>query len=187
MACQWCGASLPRPVVTPTEPLAPGPPPPLVFEPLPAGPPPPQGDRDQIAIGVALAAFVIVMVVAVLAFAPVSVTSGPSTSTPIPSPGGAINVTEVLVSSPDDACGLNGSTHSGFHATSVAGWTLTWYLPVSGAVPCQVATVSSDTGGFTAFSYYLPMNVTSPDTPLEVNLFVPVGANWTGALNLTFT
>jgi len=127
------------------------------------------------------------MVIAVLALAPSSVTTTPAPGTPLPSPGGTINVTEVLVSSPDNACGLDGTTHSGFHASSIAGWTLTWYLPASGGLPCQVASVSSDTGGFTAFSYYLPMNVTSAGAPLVVNLFVPVGANWTGSLNITFT
>ena len=128
---------------------------------------------------------ILVIIIAALVTQTSTQTSTPQSGFPITTPGGSVNVTEIYVASPDDACGLNGTTHAGFNGTPTGGWTLTFLLPAAGSVPCTVQGVSSPTGGFTAFSYYLPMNVTSPGTPLEVNVFLPDGS-YTGPLDLTF-
>jgi len=178
--CQWCGARLPRPlsVALTAEPIPEG------YRTLEAPEPlePPRRISPAVVVGFVLLVIVRLVLLAMVFSNPPSTTSP---GTPIPSPSGSVRVTEVQVSSPDDACGLNGADHAGFNATPLGGWTLTWTLPVSGPLPCNVSSVASVTPGFTAISFELPLNVTSQGTPLPVTVFTPE-ESYSGLLNLTF-
>ena len=95
--------------------------------------------------------------------------------------GGSVEVTEVTVSSPDNACGLDGATQAGFASPHLP-IGVTWLLPANGApLPCTVSTVSTDTPGFGA-SANVTLTVTAGDTLFPVGLYYPTSFN--GPLHL---
>lgn len=180
--CQWCGVPLPLP----TAPTAP----PLDVEPAPEGIDADesyfeQGPRRSILARVAaLVVVVIVLLVLVATSNPPAQTvpNGPVCCGSEPE-SGPVNVSLIQVNSPDNACGVNGAVAGAFSTSAGATHPVVWWLPLHGAsVPCTVQSVVSNTRGFTLSGDY-PLTVTSDQTPLLINIYVP--SSYNGILNLT--
>jgi len=130
---------------------------------------------------------VIAIVTMVAAFS-LSASNSPSTSTITTFPSGSqgpntVNVTQVVVNVPTDACGLSGITPGAFSVPANTNYPMGWWLPWSGAsVPCYVSNVSSNTPGFYVWGNF-PLNVTSAETPLMFTIACPAAYN--GVLTLT--
>jgi hypothetical protein len=130
----------------------------------------------------------VIALVTVVAAISISATNPSSTSTVTQFPSGnggpdTVNVTEVVVNVPTDACGLSGITPGAFSVPAGTNYPIGWWLPWSGgSVPCSVSNVSSDTAGFSIWGNF-PLNVTSPGTPLMFTIACP--AAYTGVLTLT--
>lgn len=130
---------------------------------------------------------IVIAVVAIVGLA-LSTSSVQTSSTESGSPGsgsgsGPVNVTLVKVSSPDNACGLNGAVAGAFSTASYSTHTVFWWLPLNGTtVPCEVQNLTSSTPGFSLWGNY-PLNVTSDQTPLIVNIGTP--AAYYGVLSIT--
>lgn len=189
--CQWCGSSMPLPSNIY--------PPPLHFDRVvsPPGEPrddePPDFDPDDHGFWtgsrvVRLGFLVVILIITIAAFSSSNSSSQTSSSSPVSSCsgnecGGAVNVSAVNIVSPDNACGLNGAAAGAFSTGSYATHSVVWWLPLNGAsVPCSVESVQSDTPGFT-LSANVPLNVTSAETPLLVNIYTP--GSYDGTLTLT--
>ena len=181
--CQWCGAPLPPPKAHRLLPIS------LERDGFDESEPPsertepdePPSTRRWDRIGVVVV--VVIVVVAAIAVYEWSnlaalIEHKPSqTSTPV-------EVTFVEVSSPDNACGLQGAVAEGFSTPGYATHNVSWYVPIgSGGVPCSVQNVSSDTPGF-SLSANVPLHVTSLETPLIVEIRAP--ASYDGILSITF-
>jgi hypothetical protein len=129
----------------------------------------------------------LIITIAVITSPPTSTTSTSSWSS---SPGGnggpySVNVNEVVVVAPATACGLNGTTYGSFSVPAYSRYSIDWSLPLGGAsFPCSVSGVSTDTPGFSVTAN-LPLNVTSTETMLFLEVDTP--AYFDGALTLTFT
>ena len=135
----------------------------------------------------------IVLVIAVLVFALLytaqngAFNSG-SSSGPVPPACAAtwtcpVNVSKVVVVSPDNACGMNGAVAGGFMGGPGTQNIASWELPLNGAsVPCRVGEVRATPSDF-YLTGDLSLNVTSPGIWLEVWITSP--ANYTGVLTLT--
>ena len=132
----------------------------------------------------------IVTVLLVLLFVVVAAASFSSLSPPsVPGPGGSfkIHISRIVVTSPDNACGLNGYNSSQsvpFTTTANSLFVLFWSLPgPNGEVPCTVSTVFTNTPGSTVDGAF-PFNVTSPGTQFTVLLSTP--SSYSGPFNVTF-
>jgi hypothetical protein len=130
---------------------------------------------------------VIVIVLAFFVIAMgVSFSNQPSSSTsttyPINSGPDTVNVTQVVVNVPTNACGLSGITPGAFSVPAYTEYPMGWWLPWSGSVPCSVSSVTSDTPGFNVSGNF-PLNVTSPQTALLFTISTP--AEYNGVLTLT--
>jgi hypothetical protein len=171
--CQWCGSALtPVPSIAP---LSTG------YKPLTL--PPPTGTRTSVPPG-AIAAVVIVVVLVIILVAVAS--SFPTTpSLPNQSGSGRVVVTQVVVRSTDNACGLNGANQGGFSIGVYESEPLGWYIPSgSASVPCSVSAVSTNTPGFSVEGS-LPAQFNSSGNLLFVSVFCEVV--YDGPLNITFT
>lgn len=110
-----------------------------------------------------------------------------SQNSPPASSGPSFHITGLAVTSPDNACGLNGDDSGTIQASALQGGfpTITWGLPgPGGSLPCTVSSVSTNTSGFMLIGN-LPYNATSFPSVLVVSMIVP--ASFTGVLNITFT
>lgn len=105
----------------------------------------------------------------------------------LPPPVGldSVHVTEVVASSPDNACGLNGSNGGPFTFNGSQYYRLIWVVPANGstALPCTVSTISTTTVGFGIVAA-LPFTATSAMTNLSIDLYTP--PSYSGPLNITF-
>jgi hypothetical protein len=166
--CQWCGTPLPKP--DPNSPAA------LVDrEPdLPNEPHPPKNLEEEAIAGIAIVVVIIVLAAGFAWWVDQPAQAGPS-----------FRVSQVLVYSSDDACGLNGANQAGFSIPKSGPPSLNWTLPLGGApLPCTVHAVSTDTPGF-SFLSDLPMTVHSGLAVLTVTVEAP--ASYYGPLNVTFS
>lgn len=185
LTCQWCQNQLPTAPSPSAPPLLSG------YRPveLPRPPPSPEASPGVI-IGVVITIVVLLVLVAAIASlssAPPSPFPGPSP--PFPSPGGTptgIDVTQVAVVSPDNACGLNGADQPGFSDPSYYQQPLFWVLPMgnSTTLPCVVSSANTSTPGFQVLTGNLPQNVTFAGTSFSVIIQSPT--NFSGILELTF-
>ena len=182
--CQWCGASLVVPPLPASES-----PETTAYRSLDFSGPPSSGGRSAPGItGPRIGAIIAVAVVTVILLGIViaALTFSPS-STTLPglpgSGGGSVDVTGVTVSSPDDACGLNGVTSPAFASPNLPAG-IGWGLPANGAsYPCTVNNVTTDTPGFIVYAN-LPLTVTAENTILIVDLQYPT--SYHGSLHLIF-
>lgn len=192
MQCQWCTSAI----------VAPPGPPPLDFtiSHVARPEPPPDAEdsgedyvNDSGLSGYAIARIVVAVVslVILVAAAAAIPSNSPTTSNyqqfpPSgggPSPTPTVNVSEVVVQVPDNACGLRGITPGAFSVTAGEEYPLVWWLPWSGGtVPCTVTNVVSDTPGFTVAGNF-PLNVTTDQTPLFMTIYTP--GEYNGVLTLT--
>ncbi|MGP8072955.1 MAG: hypothetical protein ACLPZM_07490 [Thermoplasmata archaeon] len=135
---------------------------------------------------IGLAIFIVIVLIASLSNYAQQTSTNTSPTTPVPTygAGGSVIVTQVNVSSPDDACGLNHTHLGGFQADGSSTYPISRWLPAGNApVPCTVSTISTNTTGF-GLSANLPINCTS-QYPLMINVYTPKAFD--GVLNLTFT
>jgi hypothetical protein len=96
-----------------------------------------------------------------------------------------MDITGVNVSSPDDACGLDGDTSGTVTLHQHAGVehpVISWAIPgPSGSLPCAVSSAGTNTTGFEVFGN-LPMNFTSAGL-LNLSLVTPL--SFQGIVNVT--
>ena len=194
--CQWCGSALVVP--RPAPPLAT-----LIFDDDDSVNPPDtereESDDDEGGFGrhppanllarLLFAGFVGFLII--IAFASQNPATGPTfpySGLPGGGSGGTTSVfiTQILVTAPPSACGLNGADQGAQELINTDSFVLSWTLPASdAAVPCTVTNVSAETSGFSATAN-LPITVTSADigTPLNVSFTTP--QQYEGPLYLYF-
>ncbi|HTW55010.1 MAG TPA: hypothetical protein VMG36_00980 [Thermoplasmata archaeon] len=133
--------------------------------------------RGSLVVVVCTVTFLVVVFVAVIALGPVGLSP--------PVGLNAVHVTGVVASSPDNACGLNGTEEAPFVANGSSFYPLEWVVPANGStdLPCTITNISTSTPGFTVVAT-LPMTATSPDTILSFDVYTPLA--YTGPLALTF-
>ena len=179
--CQWCGTALPpRPLPTAASPEF------LTDSEVPDAP-----YDEEAPVNVGMYVRIAVVVIVLIILAAVVVSSPPQSSsvpgTPLPNGSGApnaIHVSIVLVTSPDNACGLNGWNAGGFSGNGGMMDVMSWWLPgTHGSLPCSVTSVTTNTTGF-SLSSNLPIDATSGQVPLLLTAYAP--GVFTGVLNLTF-
>jgi hypothetical protein len=174
--CQWCGAAIPGP-------------PPLDFSRLPSAnqpTPEPEEDTGPSGFTIARVVFAVIVAVIIVAIALTIPTSTPTSgfgSSPPNNPPNTVNVTQVVVNVPTNACGLSGITPGAFSVPAYTAYPFGWWLPWSGPVPCTVSNVTSDTPGFSVGNGNFPLTVTSAQTPLLFEVYCP--ASYSGVLTLT--
>jgi hypothetical protein len=125
----------------------------------------------------------LILIVAIILSNPMPTPSSSFSSPPINSAPNTVDVTQVVVNVPTDACGLSGITPGAFSVPAYTLYPFYWWLPWSGSVPCTVSNVTSDTPGFSLAMGDFPLNVTSPQTPLFFDVNCP--ASYNGVLTLT--
>jgi hypothetical protein len=143
-----------------------------------SGAPPPSGPprrRSRLLMVVAI----IVVVVLVLGVAAYFLT-------PPPSP---IQVNTIYVDSPDNVCGLNGATASGFNASTGAQVGLSFNItgangPVSGTLPCTIENVTATTPGFGLINVTTPLVIPANETVILSFTVVCPNSDYTGNLTL---
>ncbi|MCI4352614.1 MAG: hypothetical protein L3K14_04420 [Thermoplasmata archaeon] len=127
------------------------------------------------AIGAVVVVVIILVIIVGLAASIPRSTSPPGS--------GAVVVTQVVVTSPDNACGFQGDNQPGFNADSGA-WKTLLLAPNSAAIPCTISSVSTNTSGFHAVAS-VPMSFTMFPQILGITVICPSAYN--GALNVTIT
>jgi hypothetical protein len=133
---------------------------------------------------IAIAIVVLIVVVAIVLSNSASPSDQGSNPTPITTAPITVNVTQVLVSVPTDACGLSGITPGAFSVSAYTPFPLGWWLPwSSGSLPCSVTNITTSTPGFGIGSGNFPLEVTSDQTPLVFTVNCP--ASYNGTLSLT--
>lgn len=174
--CQWCGAALPLPGSGPSPPplaFSDGTAPPRIVElppPLPAAPSGPSLSPGAI---VAL----VVVVIMVLLFVAMAASLSSSMS-PIP-PGGppgtpAVDVTNVDLSSGDNACGMSGAVEPGFFGVGGSIASVSW--AVNPPYTCTIRTVTAVTPGFQVLGSNVPLSaVPGGGENLSVTIQLPAG------------
>jgi hypothetical protein len=169
--CQWCGADLPLPPTSPT----------VVVQNLPpvgtsSAPGATRGGSQapaRLIVGVVLALIFIIFVIALATQAP-TVPQSPLVPSP---PGFPVTVGIIYLTSPDDACGLNGTTEPGFSGVSGQFSGETWQIsaPPGG---CTIVSLTALTPGFNVFppNFGSPMNFTGGQTTaISVSFQLPSG------------
>ncbi len=109
-----------------------------------------------------------------------------------PAPGASVTVTGIAVSSPDDACGLNGATDDGFNAT--VGQSIQFTYDISGnstisggTAACTIESVSTTTPGFSVTGANVPLSIPANSIQqLSFTMNLP-GSAYTGVLTLVIT
>ena len=103
------------------------------------------------------------------------------------STGPSVDITGLSVTSPDNACGLNGDDSGTVQMNMPGGGmpTISWGLPgPSGSLPCTVSSASTNTPGFVLIGSF-PFTATSFPSVLIVSMETP--SSFHGILNVTFT
>jgi hypothetical protein len=131
--------------------------------------------------------FAVILLVFFLGAIAFSASNQPSSSTsttyPINNGPDTVNVTQVVVNVPTNACNLKGITPGAFSVPAGTIYPMGWWLPwAGGALPCSVTSVISDTSGFSVAGGF-PVNVTSGQTLLLFTISTP--ASYSGVLTLT--
>lgn len=135
----------------------------------------------------AIVVFVVIIAVALWLFSP---SPSSSSQTPISSgPAYPVNVTVINLTSPDNVCGLNGTTEPGFHGVTNAFSGETWHItgPPGG---CTISDISAVTGGFMIPpSVYLPQSIGAGQTGnVSVSFdMLGLGGPYTGPLVVSVT
>lgn len=183
--CQYCGTALPAAPSAPLPPSGSGsptaPPPPAAPGWTSAGYPPPtptapKRRRWGVIILAVIVAFLLVGGVIFL-LAP----SGPD-----------VVVTGINFTSPDNACGLDGSTDSGFNASAGDSLELTYEISGNTTVgnataACDLRSIVTTTPGFSLSGANTPLAVPANSTQLlSFSVNVP-DATFTGVLTLVLT
>ena len=180
--CEHCGTPIPNPPSTPLPSSAlgvPGLPPPAWGAPqygVQSTAPPRR--RWWVWIIVSLVVVVLVFGVSGFLFLPAAA---------------AITVTGINFESPDDACGLNGATDSGFNASTGQSVGFTYQISGpnassgSGTVSCTLSGITTSTQGFSVSGANVPLSIPANSTQLfSFNVTAP-SAPYTGVLTLVIT
>ncbi len=123
---------------------------------------------------------VVVIIISVLAYIFV----------PVSSPN--VEVTEFVIASPDNVCGLDGATASGFNATPGGSLGLSFNVtgaPTSdgGTAACTIETISTSTSGFSVSQANVPLVIPANATEiLAFTLGIP-SSSYTGNVTLVMT
>jgi len=169
--CQWCGSTLPLPLLE-TRPPEQG------YRPLTTDVEPSES-QSGIHPGLIVAAIVVVLIiVSAIAYVSLGSTLQPA--------GPSVNITGLSVTSPDNACGLNGDDHGTIqlHPPGRGIPFITWGIPgPGGSVPCTVENVSTSTLGFTLFGEF-PVTANTSLSVMVVSMIPP--ASFSGILEVTF-
>lgn len=189
--CQYCGSPLPA---APSSPLPSGgvpgvPPPPPSGPPYGTSPygapaygtppysaPPPARPKRRLWLYIVVGIVVFFVVIAAIGF--FLIPTAP-----------AINVSEIVFLSSDNACGLQNSAWDGFTANTTQvlylGFNLTGPTNSSGGTEaCTIAALSADTAGFSLAGANVPLSIPqNGNETLEFNLTCP-SSSFSGVLNL---
>ncbi|MGI0131444.1 MAG: hypothetical protein ACREEC_15065 [Thermoplasmata archaeon] len=145
--------------------------------------PPVTNSLPFVRIGVFVVALIII-VAAVVSTASMHLSSAPGL------PGGlepdTVNVSAVRVSAPPTACGLSGITPGAFSVPGGTVYPFEWSLPISGPVPCSVASVSTNVSGFGIVRSNLPIDVTLSNQGAFLQLQLSTPGAFNGVLYLNF-
>lgn len=174
--CQWCQAALPLPSPLDLSRTSGTDESPLEAE-------KDTGLSDFMMARIAVAVVVLIIGLALAVSLQTSTQSPGLTPLPINNGLNTVNVTQVVVRVPTDACGLSGITPGAFSVPAHTNYPFAWWLPRSGSVPCTVSNVTSDTPGFSVGNGNFPLTVTSSQTPLMFEVYCP--ASYNGVLTLT--
>jgi len=89
-------------------------------------------------------------------------------------PAPAIQVNAINIWAPDNACGLNSNPvyFDGFNGSTNATQTFEFGMPNFNATTCTIASVTTNTSGFSLSQIQVPLSI---------------GANATGSMNITIT
>jgi hypothetical protein len=170
--CEWCGSALPLP-------SRPGPAATLSVEPgggyRPIESPDPLSAHRTNFAPVAVGVIVVLMVIFVIALMASSVPSSSSPpGFPTSPPVSSVVVTEIYAVSPDDVCGLNGSSEAGFSdpGGTVQGVLWTVVNTTGPNLPCTITSLSTNTSGFLVFAQ-TPVTLDASDAQFSFELSTP--------------
>jgi hypothetical protein len=131
---------------------------------------------------------VIVVIVAVfLVIGVISYLAAPSAS--------GVVVTGINFESPDNVCGLNGATDTGFNASTGSSVQFTYQISgnnttfngVNGTAACEIHSISTNTPGFTLSGANTPLAIPANSSPLlSFSVSMP-GSDYTGVLTFVLT
>jgi hypothetical protein len=102
--------------------------------------------------------------------------------------GPVTHVRVILLTSPDNACGIANETLAvaGYNSTGPAPTSLTLEFPNLNATSCSVESVSTSTSGFSVRGVAVPFSVAAhEDRAVDLSL-TPPGTSFTGSLTLVF-
>jgi hypothetical protein len=102
--------------------------------------------------------------------------------------GPVTHVRVILLTSPDNACGIANETLAvaGYNSTGPAPTSLTLEFPNLNATRCSVESVSTSTSGFSVRGVAVPFSVSAhEDRAVDLSL-TPPGTSFTGSLTLVF-
>jgi hypothetical protein len=128
---------------------------------------------------IGIVVFIVIVIIIVVAAASFHPTTTPSSPT--------VDITGLNVTSPDNACGLNGDDSGTVNLQPPGGGMpiISWGLPgPGGSLPCTVQSASTNTPGFNLIGS-LPYTATTFPSVLIISMIVPSSFN--GVLNVTFT
>jgi len=170
--CDWCGSYLTALRPLPPAAIAPGGRSPYHDAPLFGG-----HWRGSLVVVVCTVTVLAVVFVVVAELGPIGLSP--------PVGLDAVHVTEVVASSPDDACGLDGANSGPFTANGSSFHLLLWIVPAngSGSLPCTIENISTTTPGFSVAAT-VPVTVTLAMTVLSFDVYTPLV--YSGPLAITF-
>jgi len=168
----------------PLPPATPPPPPPGGWGPSPYGGGPiggpPRRSRARTVLIVVAVVVVVLLVIGVAAYLL------------LPAAPPAINVTGINFQSPDDACGLNGATDTGFTANESQAMEFTYQISGNnttngGTAACTIHTVSTSTPGFSVSGANVPLSIPVNSSQLLSFSVTMPSSSYTGVLTLVMT
>ncbi len=140
--------------------------------------PPPRRRSRLLLILVVVVVIIVVIGVVSYVFAPAAPT---------------IQISQINFASPDNVCGLDGATASGFVANTTNVVPLSFDVDGantssgSGTLPCNIETVTTTTPGFSITNASVPLAVPANETViLSFNVVCP-SSSYSGALDITLT
>jgi hypothetical protein len=137
-------------------------------------PTPPSSWPTGLIVGLIMFVIIIIIIFAAIA-------SFPTTPPSLPGSGSVV-VSQVVVQSSDDVCGLNGVTQMGFTVSSGASQPLFWVANAP-YLPCTISSGDANTPGFQVLASF-PIFVNSSAQLISVSVLCP--ASYSGPLTLVF-
>jgi hypothetical protein len=109
----------------------------------------------------------------------------------LPSPPN-VEVTGINFSSPDNACGLDGATDTGFNLSTSQSIQFTYEIAgnnttAGGTAACTINSVSTPTPGFSVTGANVPLSIPANSTQLLSYSVNTPGSAYTGVLTIVIT